>query len=267
MSYFKFLLGRILHWILNLTTPNNLLYVSDIEQKDEIFIESHHGYSVFLSEKNKSNCSEFVKLYKVVLNNLDQNKSIFVIGKFTSIEFIQNLDFFQGKIYTIEFSKSHHDLQFRTINLLDQEFKSRTILFNFNFNIKNVFQINDFIDDNEDFSLIRINDLLVIDFLLQEGSKTIMNKPIIVIQNVNLNQFLGLNFNNLLYSYNYFMCLIQINDEYEFLQMDELHLNTLVQKKIYDFHNYDLSDVNLFIYTERDKLYVQDCYVKMSQIR
>ena len=63
------------------------------------------------------------------------------------------------------------------------------------------------------------------------------------------------------------MCLIQINDEYHFLRMDELNVNTLLQKNIADFHNYDFSDLNLFIYTERDKIYIQDCYLKMSQIR
>jgi hypothetical protein len=269
MRYFKFLIGKILNWILNLTAPTNPLSISIKEYEDEIFIENHLGYAVFLNEKFKKSDYQFDMLYKEILSNLDQNKSIFVIGKFTSIEFIKNLDFFNGKIYIIEFSKSNHDLQFRTINLLDQVFKSKIILFHFDiiFDLKNQFKVDDFISEIENISLVRINDFITLNFLFQSGSISIEKKPIIVIQNVNFNQFLYLNFNNLLLSNNYFMCLIQINDEYHFLRMDELNVNTLLQKNIADFHNYDFSDLNLFIYTERDKIYIQDCYLKMSQIR
>ena len=59
MTYFKFLLGKILNWILNLTAPKNLLNISIKDSKDEIFIENHLGYSVFLNEKNKIDSLNF----------------------------------------------------------------------------------------------------------------------------------------------------------------------------------------------------------------
>ena len=93
MCYFKFIISKILNWILNLTASKKPLSKSIKEEyEDEIFIENHLGYAVFLNEKFKKSDYQFDKLYKELLSNLNQNKSIFVIGKFTSIEFIQNLE-------------------------------------------------------------------------------------------------------------------------------------------------------------------------------
>lgn len=248
MKFFRIFISKLLIRILNYTSPKKTFYSSNIEENDNILIEQYNGFNLFTEKKIVEREFEIIDFFKYVFEDIDKNSCFLMLGNYTSVEVIQNINFFSGKIYIVEFSKFQYDLQFLTNNLFDSLTKSRLILFNYDLNINNTLKLADFIYDFDKISFIRINKIETFRYILHEGDKILLNKPIIFLEKVSIKQFIDFNIISLLKYFGYYICTIQVNNSSSFIKMDNLNLNYLKQENINKTFEY----VNFLIFTNEN---------------
>jgi hypothetical protein len=248
MKYFSIVISKLLIWVLNYTSKNKSFYISNSKESDNILIEKYYDSYLFTNKKNVIHENEVIDFFKFILEDLDNNTCFLMIGNYTSVELIQNLKLFNGKVYIIEFSKFQYELQFLTNNLLDINTKSRLILFNYDLNFKNSINLFDLIYDYNKISFVRLNELEIILYIIKNDNQLLLNKPIIFLEKINLKKFIDLNFITLFKSYDYHLCTIQIINKYNFINLDDLNLNYLKHENV----DYVFKSVNLFIYDYKD---------------